>query len=332
VLGPLAVAAAALAVTGGDYVSAARLESPRLGIVATADLMSTTRPARLFVTRDLGVHFAEIGPPLAGSTAIDDAQFLDRRRGWFVAWSVLTVRSRLYRTDDGGRTWRSAEVASHGAHGGARDTIQFVDARHGWLVVEEPTASFASLYATSDGGAHWRQVTRLPEVAPVRFATRTVAWQGGLRLHRSSDGGRRWRRVALPVSGAASYGTPAFFGRAVLAPVTQRARLVVYRSGDGGRTWRAAATLAVGRQPARCFPGPLSVSFATPTAWWVAANGAVYRTADAGATWRRSPIPRGSCLPEVQAADAGAAWVRAGSTLLVTRDAGAHWRAVRPHA
>jgi photosystem II stability/assembly factor-like uncharacterized protein len=130
---------------------------------------------------------------------------------------------------------------------------------------------------------------------------------------------------------------PAFFGATVLAPVTRfqgrRARLVVYRSGDGGRTWRAAATLAAGKRPARCMAAPLSVSFATQSSWWVAADRAVYRTADGGATWRRSPIPRGGCsFPEVQAADARTAWVQVGSGLLATRDGGAHWRAVRPHA
>jgi photosystem II stability/assembly factor-like uncharacterized protein len=315
------------------YVSAVQLESPRLGLVATADLTSTTQPAQLFVTSDLGAHFAEIGPHLAGSTAIDDAQFLDRRRGWFVVWSVTTVRSRLYRTEDGGRTWRSTEVASHGAHGGARDLLQFLDARHGWLVALEPTAPGAALYATSDGGTHWRQVAQLPGVAPVRFESRTVAWQGGLRLHRSTDGGHRWRVVALPVSGAASYGTPASFGRTVLVAVTEPARVVVYRSGDGGRTWKTAATLSVGQQSSRCMAAPLSVSFASRTAWWAAANGVVYRTTSAGRSWTGSPVPRGGCgHPEVQAVDARTAWVQAGFGLRVTRDGGTHWRAVSPHA
>jgi photosystem II stability/assembly factor-like uncharacterized protein len=119
----------------------------------------------------------------------------------------------------------------------------------------------------------------------------------------------------------------------VLVAVTQRTRVVVYRSGDGGQTWRTAATLGVGQQPSRCMAAPLSVSFATPTAWWAAANGVVYRTTSAGRSWTSSSVPRGGCgHPEVQAVDARTAWVLAGSGLRVTRDGGAHWRPATPHA
>ena len=70
-------------------------------------------------------------------------------------------RATAQTTASGGRTWRSTEVASHGAHAGASDTIQFLDRTHGWLVVQEPTAPFATLFATRDGGRHWHNVAGL---------------------------------------------------------------------------------------------------------------------------------------------------------------------------
>jgi len=119
----------------------------------------------------------------------------------------------------------------------------------------------------------------------------------------------------------------------VLVAVTLHARLVVYRSDDGGGTWRMAATLGVGQQPSLCMAAALSVSFATPTAWWAAANGVVYRTTSGGHSWTQSSVPRGGCgHPEVQAVDARTAWIQGDSGLRVTRDGGAHWRAVIPHA
>jgi photosystem II stability/assembly factor-like uncharacterized protein len=68
---------------------------------------------------DFDAHFRTIGPHVGRDTAVDDVFFLDRLHGWVVVWYVDTVRARLYRTSDGGRTWRSVEVASHGVHAGA---------------------------------------------------------------------------------------------------------------------------------------------------------------------------------------------------------------------
>jgi photosystem II stability/assembly factor-like uncharacterized protein len=328
------------ALAAAIVLGAVHLAPPQLGVVAVNEL--TSKGPRLYVSTDLGAHFDAVGPRLSRNTAIDDAQFLDRDHGWFVGWSVLTVRARLYRTVDGGRSWRSVEVASHGVHGGAIDTIQFLDRRHGWLVAQEPTAPSASLSATSDGGATWRRVSQLPQVAPARFQTRRIAWQAGGyagSLFRSVDGGRHWRRVPLlPRSETTVYGLPAFFGDTVLAPVTRldggRIRLIVYRSDDGGGRWHRAAELRVvgtPPNPQTCPSQAVSVAFAAARTWWAAAPGSVYRTTDAGRTWSRSAgLRRGCAFPAIEAVSADAAWLTSGSRLRATRDGGAHWRDVHP--
>jgi photosystem II stability/assembly factor-like uncharacterized protein len=99
-------------------LSAVQLLSSQTGFVGTG-LGSSGQPAKLLATTDFGAHFRTIGPHVGRDTAVDDVFFLDRLHGWVVVWYVDTVRARLYRTSDGGRTWRSVEVGSHGVHAGA---------------------------------------------------------------------------------------------------------------------------------------------------------------------------------------------------------------------
>jgi photosystem II stability/assembly factor-like uncharacterized protein len=345
----LCLCAAASAASPQRYeISLARLSSTHLGFLAVANLLSSGHPARLLETTDFGAHFVDVGPKVGVDTAVDDVRFIDPQHGWVVVWSVNTVRARLYRTGDGGRTWRSTPVASHGAHAGASDTLQFLDARRGWLVVLEPTAPSASLFATRNGGVSWQPVSSLPKIAPVLFQSARVAWQGGGQwagpLSRSIDGGRTWRPVVLPRrhgAGAPWFGEPASLGRDVFEPVTyvlhKHASVIVYRSADGGRTWHASRPLAVqGVPPAMCGPDPLRVSFVSAAVWWVAARGGVYRSLDGGRHWARRAVPRttGCRSPGIQAVSRDAAWLEIstprGTTLLSTRDGGVDWRVVRP--
>lgn len=64
----------------------------------------------------------------------------------------------LYRTRDGGDTWRlTASLPMFGPIFGRADTIQFLSLKNGWLMenVGEP---MSRLLRTQDGGRHWRVV------------------------------------------------------------------------------------------------------------------------------------------------------------------------------
>jgi photosystem II stability/assembly factor-like uncharacterized protein len=337
-------------------IDVARFESAQFGLVGVSGSFtskSAARPARLFVTKDFGATFADISPPAPPATRVDDVSFLDRDHGWVVVWNVDTTSVTVYRTHDGGRTWRAAPARGHSANAGAVDTIQFLTRRLGWLVEEEPTAPFAMLYRSSDGGASWHTVTRLPGIAPVVFQTPTKAWQAGggysSSLFRSDDGGRSWRRdVELPTPAAergsqAFYGLPAFVNGQVLAPVTfvrgRSADLAVYRSIDDGKHWDAPTLLRLGTTVARfCRGEQAAVSFVNQRVWWTAAYRSgrpiVLRTVDAGHHWAATPIATQraglNCpLPLAQAASARAAWVllhTAGRTkLYATSNGGIGW-------
>jgi photosystem II stability/assembly factor-like uncharacterized protein len=350
-----------------SVIGVVRLVSAGFGVMAASPVSSpgTISRARLLATTSVGGRFNEIGPRLPRLTVIDDVSFLDRDHGWLVGWNVANVAVTVYRTSDGGRTWRGKAVTTHTQNAGAVATVQFLSPMRGWLVSQEPTAPAARLYSSSDGGASWRLVNGgLPEIAPVVFASESDAWQAGgffsRFLFHSVTGGRTWTRARLPVpvserSAKAVYGLPVFFGRTILAPVTflhgGAAHLVVYRSGDQGRSWRLASVLKVtgaaasgGNCAGFALPAPLPISLATARRWWVGALRArgwfAYRTTNAGRSWEPNLIahakPSRYCQrSELQAIDSRTAWFtfQAGTNdreLYATSDAGKHWQRIRP--
>ncbi len=305
-------------------------------------------PGGLVVTDSAGRRVQRVGPRLPQTTHIDDFAFLDRRHGWVVDWNLNDVGVGVYRTSDGGRTWRHADVTAHSMAAGSVATIQFLDLKHGWLVNQQPTAPDAALYASTDGGAHWRLVRRSLEIAPVVFTDLRRAWQAGgpfgRSLLRSTDGGRSWKeaRLALPADARALYNLPLVRGHRVLDAVSLirrgRVELRIYASPNDGDTWKVESSL---RLPNSSAP---AVSLVTSRAWWVAAyhSGSwhAYSTRDAGRRWRSTVISRvraaasGAEAPSLQAVDTETAWFRFtvgdnDGRLYGTNDGGRHWRRLR---
>ena len=73
-------------------------------------------------------------------------------------------KSQLWRTKDGGKTWK--RVAVNRDPEGFWDSIVFQDDRHGWILGDPTEGRFTTLY-TSDGGETWGRVQKgLPPAAP----------------------------------------------------------------------------------------------------------------------------------------------------------------------
>jgi photosystem II stability/assembly factor-like uncharacterized protein len=143
-------------------------------------------------------------PQLPDQTSLGPVTFIDRDHGWFQSYVHESgTPVDLYRTVDGGATWK---LAKRNVAGGP---IAFADADRGWL------SDGPNLSQTDDGGLTWRSVD-LPEPAahtihiPV-FQIRAhdnwvVVWRGvlisGARYHPffdvSNDGGRTWSLHAGP--------------------------------------------------------------------------------------------------------------------------------------
>ena len=343
------------------------LISPRVGLVGLGPLNGAPGRARLELTTNFGRTFTSIGPlRTAQDTEPDSIFFLDRDHGWFTTFNPASLAETLYRTSDGGRTWRSAAAPGHNDAGGATDSLQFLTPKLGYLTDVWPTAPAEFLYRTTDGGATWHlvartQVTRpghrrgLPELGRVVFQPGgKVGWLGGgmfsTLLYRTGDGGQVWHKVALPAPKGALAGLPAITGRTVTEPVTiergalgltpRSGSLRVYVSTNDGATWKLASTAARAASPA-C-QGPLATSFPAGSAPWLATvrhhQVVAYRPGPRS-RWTGhvtpAPVPRGSCGPDsITGAGPAAAWLvtpaRSGNAQLIygTSDGGRTWRRI----
>jgi len=211
--------------------------------------------------------------------------------------------SRIYRTTDGGATWRL--VVANTVPTGFWDAMAFWDARRGVLFGDPVDGKF-QVYVTEDGGASWQAspgqgLAALAgegafaasgtclAVAGKRDAWFVTGSAEQARAFHSADGGLTWKAAVLPIpAGAASRGA---FSVAFLDSRTGMAAGGDYRepalattngarSRDGGATWEAAAILPAGFMSVLApVPGALSTLVAAGLA------GSGY-SLDAGLHWR----------------------------------------------
>ncbi len=208
--------------------------------------------------------------------------FLDSRNGWLLATALTSSagsRAVLYRTDDGGRTWKRAADTVSGA-------VRFVDSARGWLA-GGPASSL--LLSTRDGGQTWAEqdVPQKSDQEPWRTTVSVPSFfdsQRGvltieeglstltadLRLHFyvTSDGGVTWRAAGAPLQAT---GSGIFLRNAPrFSAVGNRTWFLSLADGlhvtrDGGSSWSLVATDAD-------LSNVLEIDFVSPNvgiAYWV---------------------------------------------------------------
>jgi photosystem II stability/assembly factor-like uncharacterized protein len=255
------------------------------------------------VTTDGGATWRAGVVPDADTLEFRDVQGLSERRAYLLA-AGPGDRSRIYRTDDGGRSWSLQFVG--------RDTSAFYDCfafwneRSGFTMSDAVNGRFPVI-RTSDG-ATWSDIgDRLPPAQPGEGAfaasgTCTAALDGRYgwiatgaaaraRVLRTTDRGDTWSEASTPiVQGGQTRGaaTIAFrdtlhgvlAGGDIAAPDAPADNVAVTR--DGGRTW----TLAT-RTP---FPGAVYGLAYLPAgdgrSLVATGPGGAAWSADEGRTWR----------------------------------------------
>ena len=173
------------------------------------------------------------------------------------------AESQVWRTRDGGSTWRATFVNAD--PDAFYDCMAFLDRRHG-LVMGDPVDGRWQILRTSDGGRSWRLLPKrlLPAALDGEFgfaASGTCltasgprhAWFAGggaaARVFRSSDGGLTWQVADTPLAASPDGGgifSLAFRGRSrgiavggdFTAPDSAPRGAAWTR--DGGRTWTLA--------------------------------------------------------------------------------------------
>ena len=267
-------------------------------------------------TEDGGVNWRHVTPPefdfmLVSTTRWTSPFFLDDQAAWFLeADLTLEQSSRLYRTEDAGRSW-SVRTTPFGM---AR--MFFLDEAHGWALASNRDEGSLDVYMTRDGGEGWASIHHMPSgdlplaeslpisvslSAPV-FRNLTDGWIGGLSsvpgdrppLYETRDGGQTWRYVDLGLNRLyPDYNyyilPPRFFGegalQGVLAVYTSRDSLppvwqwVFFFTDDGGRQWRAS-------QPVRVKSGRGTVQVVSPREVYVLDGDNLFSSTDAAVNWR----------------------------------------------
>ena len=259
-------------------------------------------------TTDAGATWTADTIPGASSLFLVAIRALDRRRAWAVGTAFTGPSlARIYRTDDGGRTWRMQYEST--APGVFLDGLAFWDPDHG-IAFGDPMEGHFFLLVTSNGGGHWNRVTpgRAPAAAPgeAAFAASGTAitirgkrevWIGTggaarARVLRSADRGGSWNVYLTPQPAAQAKGIfgIAFWdkrhGVAVGGDYQDResSRDNLMLTEDGGASWRMLASPGLtGVQYGIADAGRRTLVSVGPTGSSISNDG--------GLTWRRLEGP-----------------------------------------
>jgi photosystem II stability/assembly factor-like uncharacterized protein len=332
----------------------ARLQSPSFGVAGFYDAVRcgpycTSYKPRVFLTGE-GRLWREVTPRHV-LTELEDVVFSSRLLGWIAANDCAAGKAFVYRTTDGGRTWRSAPVSATNCSAGSRLDLSFSDTKHGWILTVFENGNQARLERTRDGGKTWSELdTDAPLMGAIAFANARDGWlaksdfASPLQLYATRDGGQSWRRRVLAAPrgwrGARLFpDAPKFFGNRGVLPVDlvrgKRAAVAFYVTGNGGRTWRLRAIRPVGFPvlASELFVKYVPTSIASPSVWWIASGrkrSSIAVTSNAGGSWRVStPRMLPAAGPEISGIDARRAWFTTAVrnvALYATNDGGRTWR------
>jgi len=292
---------------------------------------------KVYVTAD-GHSWRQVTPrgavQPATFKAIDAVAFRGAREGWLISSDCSTGRGSVYRSSDGGRSWKAYVFHAHSCVGGANFSLNVESDSRAWVLQNEPTGPNSRVYRTTNSGRSWQLVAKLATYGgKVAFVSPRDGWLAGQRLLRTVDGGRSWEIQPLPAPDGYSgrlviLTAPRFFGReGVLAGQFGSDKPVIgfYRTGDRGRSWHLLSTLP-GSVPG-VFPQFVLTAASASTSWLLTAGTkpAGHVTRDGGRHWSSHPLLRRLYAPVALSARVAAASDFHGIPY-VTRDGGRTWR------
>jgi photosystem II stability/assembly factor-like uncharacterized protein len=253
---------------------------------------------KLVVTHDGGRSWWMTTKP-GGNERVMGAAFADPQRGWLATETYPEqgqsgeLMVHLHRTDDGGTTWESIELARVDSPG-PDPTVGFpyfsiLSRDELFVLLSLPTAPGykSRLYASTDGGRTWDRRTGVTEGTRFRFMDSEQGWaiRGDQEtLLVTFDGGRTWAQPRLPTLDGAIRGVYPTLperspdGLLVMALVRgdSHDRGAILTSQDDGRSWKPLRRTDPGRQG--------SISFAADGTWLLSGSNPG-RSKDRGATW-----------------------------------------------
>lgn len=230
---------------------------------------------------------------------IQGMSFADAKTGWVVGGtgSVGGSNMQIFKTEDGGKSWRRISRQSYGAY--------FVDAKVGWNV-QGGLAGSPWIVRTDDGGDTWKEQKLLEGMTVIRFfaLNRSTAWAVGERKRELSGGG------------------------------SVMVGFCILHTGDGGKSWVTQFEESTGKYP-DIIDGLNDIYFVNPKVGWLAGSrGRIYHTEDGGKHWVRQKSNTGYDLKRIHFVDAMHGWIAgekhnehdAAGIVLHTDNGGKDWK------
>jgi photosystem II stability/assembly factor-like uncharacterized protein len=244
-----------------------------------------TSDGHIFGSTDAGDHWALLGragtrlDSVITSIVIDPH---DPKLMWAATWTQdPTAGGGVYRTENGGETWKPAGLAGHAVR-----ALVEAAGRDGLLIA----GAVDGVFRSADGGNSWQRLTpegheelRNFDSVALDPANPQIIYAGTYHLPwKTSDGGAHWGPVhegMIDDSDVMSLLVDRTHPRRVYASACSG----IYLSEDGAAVWRkiqgipytARRTQVILQDPVR----PATVYAATTEGLWVTAN--------AGSSWRR---------------------------------------------
>jgi photosystem II stability/assembly factor-like uncharacterized protein len=216
--------------------------SQAVAVFSTTDAGKTW--ARVF-TNDPTVNGSQNSLPLGGSKS--GFAFTDPLNGWVGGSIPIDNNIYLYRTQDGGASWKEFPLALPAGYQSAQTGNEgpiFFSATEGILPVHlvmplEP-GNLSVFYRTSDGGATWSsgQVIKAGRVYDFRSFREGVAWGEG-QFYFTSDSGQTWGAVVPNVDFSDTIESFQFVNALVGWVLVDQTggNPALYKTTDGGATW-----------------------------------------------------------------------------------------------
>jgi photosystem II stability/assembly factor-like uncharacterized protein len=265
----------------------------------------------MVVRRSIG--FREIGPAISGGRVTAVAGVAGKPGVYFVG----AADGGIFRTEDGGTTWKALfqhqDVASIGAL--AVDPVNpgVVWAGTGEANVRNDVSFGDGIYRSTDGGAHWKrmglehsfQISRIV-IDPHHPDTVLAAAMGSpwadsedRGIYRTTDGGSTWQKVLYvgPSVGMADLAMNPDNPQVLFAAAYRFRRTpwsysdggpedAIYKSIDGGATWRRLSGHGLPEKPVTRIGLAIAPSEANVVyAVMGSDEGVLWRSDDAGEHW-----------------------------------------------
>ena len=139
-------------------INAARFLDENRGWISVSDAPNPFLDNVVLSTIDGGETWRQ-QKNIGGDATIYDIFFLDDKRGWMVGGmktaNSIVETGILFRTDNGGQTWRKIKTAPAGE---AINSVRFTSPEEGWMATDY------SIFRTHDGGDLWTTALSYPEV------------------------------------------------------------------------------------------------------------------------------------------------------------------------